>query len=340
MKIADMHCDTISEIWESRKQSVSQNGGSPQQLSRNDLHIDIRKMKKAGYLLQNFALYVDLKKGLDPFEYVLELIDVFREEMGKNKNDIGVIKTYDDILANERQGKMSALMTIEEGGCCKGEIGNLERLYQLGARMMTLTWNYPNELASPNLFIKSAEKGSTLKNDEGFNLFDSSRGLTEKGFFFIQRMEELGMIIDVSHLSDAGFWDIVQHTKKPFVASHSNARALCGHCRNLTDDMIRAVAGRGGVIGLNFYGCFLNETNDSHSRVARMAAHARHMLNVGGSGCLGLGSDFDGISGELEIQDCSQMQKLVDGLERAHFTGTEIENILWRNVMRVYREML
>jgi Zn-dependent dipeptidase, microsomal dipeptidase homolog len=340
MKIADMHCDTISEIWESRKQSVSQNGGSPQQLSRNDLHIDIRKMKKAGYLLQNFALYVDLKKGLDPFEYVLELIDVFREEMGKNKNDIGVIKTYDEILANERQGKMSALMTIEEGGCCKGEIGNLERLYQLGARMMTLTWNYPNELASPNLFLKSAEKGSTLKNDEGFNLFDSSRGVTEKGFFFIQRMEELGMIIDVSHLSDAGFWDIVQHTKKPFVASHSNARALCGHCRNLTDDMIRAVAGRGGVIGLNFYGCFLNETNDSHSRVARMAAHARHMLNVGGSGCLGLGSDFDGISGELEIQDCSQMQKLVDGLERAHFTGTEIENILWRNVMRVYREML
>ncbi len=340
MKIADMHCDTISEIWESRKQSVSQNGGSPQQLSRNDLHIDIRKMKKAGYLLQNFALYVDLKKGLDPFEYVLELIDVFREEMGKNKNDIGVIKTYDEILANERQGKMSALMTIEEGGCCKGEIGNLERLYQLGARMMTLTWNYPNELASPNLFIKSAEKGSTLKNDEGFSLFDSSKGLTEKGFFFIQRMEELGMIIDVSHLSDAGFWDIVQHTKKPFVASHSNARALCGHCRNLTDDMIRAVAGRGGVIGLNFYGCFLNETNDSHSRVARMAAHARHMLNVGGSGCLGLGSDFDGISGELEIQDCSQMQKLINELERAHFTGTEIENILWRNVMRVYREML
>lgn len=340
MKIADMHCDTISEIWESRKQSASQKGGSPQQLYRNDLHIDIRKMKKAGYLLQNFALYVDLKKGLDPFEYVMELIDVFREEMEKNKNDIGVIKTYDEILANERQGKMSALMTIEEGGCCKGEIGNLERLYQLGARMMTLTWNYPNELASPNLFIKSAEKGSTLKNDEGFNLFDSSRGLTEKGFFFIQRMEELGMIIDVSHLSDAGFWDIVQHTKKPFVASHSNARALCGHCRNLTDDMIRAVAGRGGVIGLNFYGCFLNETNDSHSRVARMAAHARHMLKVGGSGCLGLGSDFDGISGELEIQDCSQMQKLINELERAHFTGTEIENILWRNVMRVYREML
>ena len=148
------------------------------------------------------------------------------------------------------------------------------------------------------------------------------------------------MMIDVSHLSDAGFWDIVKNTKKPFVASHSNARALCGHCRNLTDDMIKTIAERGGVIGLNYYGCFLNETNDSHSRVSRMAEHARYMLNIGGSECLGLGSDFDGIDGEQEIQDCSQVHKLVEEFERQHFTNIEIENILCRNVMRVYKEML
>lgn len=370
MKIADMHCDTISEIWESRGSNAFGKGhnsgkqGKLQELSQNDLHIDIQKMRKSDYLLQNFAMYIDLKRGIDPFAYVLELIDVFYEEMEKNKNDICVIKTYDEILENERQGKMSALMTIEEGGCCKGAISNLERLYQLGARMMTLTWNYPNELASPNIFIRkqqsgnrieqggvrnavrntlpgeNASQGSTVKNDKGFCLFDSSQGLTEKGYTFINRMEELGIIIDVSHLSDAGFWDIAKNTKKPFVASHSNARALCGHYRNLTDDMIRTIAERGGVIGLNYYGCFLNETNDSRSSVARMAAHARHMLDIGGSECLGLGSDFDGISGELEIQDCSQMHKLADELERQHFTGAEIENILYRNVMRVYKEML
>lgn len=365
MKIVDMHCDTISKIWESRKRSISGESDAPWQLSRNHLQIDLQKMKKAGYLLQNFAMYVDLKKGLDPFAYVSELIDVFYEEMEKNRNAICVVKTYDEILENERQGKLSALMTIEEGGCCKGEISNLERLYQLGARMMTLTWNYPNELASPNIFIRkqqsgnrieqsgsvrnvvrntlpeeNAPKGSTVKNDKGFCLFDGSKGLTEKGLLFIERMEELGMIIDVSHLSDTGFWDIARNTKKPFVASHSNARALCGHCRNLTDDMIRTIAERGGVIGLNYYGCFLNETNDSHSSVARMAAHARYMLDIGGSECLGLGSDFDGISGELEIQDCSQMHKLADELARQHFTGAEIENILYRNVMRVYKEML
>lgn len=329
MKIADMHCDTISEIWESRQK------GSPQQLSQNNLHMDIQKMKQSGYLIQNFALYVDLKKGLDPFAYVLELIDVFRDEMEKNKDDISAIKTYDEILANEKQGKMSALLTIEEGGCCKGDIGNLETLYQIGARMMTLTWNYPNELASPNLFKQEQPVAGN-----GFRAFDNSKGLTEKGFLFTERMEELGMMIDVSHLSDAGFWDIAQNTKKPFVASHSNARALCGHRRNLTDDMIRTIADRGGVIGLNYCGLFLNATNDSHSRVARMAEHARHMICVGGRECIGLGSDFDGIGGELEMQDCSQMHKLADELERQHFTGGEIENILYRNVLRIYREFL
>ncbi|MDE7323264.1 MAG: dipeptidase, partial [Lachnospiraceae bacterium] len=215
-------------------------------------------------------------------------------------------------------------------------------LYNLGARMMTLSWNYPNELASPNLFSEEMLKDSDsgIRTKEGFHMFDNSKGLSEKGFLFVERMQELGMIVDVSHLSDKGFWDIANNIKTPFVASHSNARALCGHARNLTDDMIKAIADRGGVIGLNYYGCFLNESNDSHSTVSRMAAHARHIINVGGGECLGLGSDFDGIGGELEIQDCSQMYKLVDELERRHFTGMEIENILYRNVMRAYRELL
>lgn len=322
MKIADLHCDTISEIWKSRR------AGRPQQLFQNNLHVDIQKMQKAGYLLQNFAMYIDLEKTSDPFAAVSEQMDVFYDEMEKNKDYIGIATSYHEILANEKQGKMSALMTIEEGGCCKGELENLETLYQRGARMMTLTWNYPNELASPNLPADS------------FGAFDSTKGLTRKGFAFIQRMEEIGMILDVSHLSDAGFWDIAKHTKKPFAASHSNARALSPHARNLTDDMLRVIADRGGVAGLNFYGRFLNPIDDSHSSTARMAQHVRHIVNVGGIECIGLGSDFDGITGELEMEDCSQLAKLTAELERAHFTGSEIEHILYKNVMRFYREML
>jgi len=322
MKIADLHCDTISEIWKSRR------AGRPQQLFQNNLHVDIQKMQKAGYLLQNFAMYIDLEKTSDPFAAVSEQIDVFYDEMEKNKDCIGIVTSYHEILANEKQGKMSALMTIEEGGCCKGEIANLETLYQRGARMMTLTWNYPNELAGPNLPADS------------FGAFDSTKGLTRKGFAFIQRMEEIGMILDVSHLSDAGFWDIAKHTKKPFAASHSNARALSPHARNLTDDMLRVIADRGGVAGLNFYGRFLNPIDNSHSSTARMAQHVRHIVNVGGIECIGLGSDFDGITGELEMENCSQLAKLTAELERAHFTGSEIEHILYKNVMRFYREML
>lgn len=326
MKIADMHCDTIAKLWECKREN------NPQQLSHNSLHVDIQRMKKAGYILQNFAMYIDLEKDFDPFEYVLELIAIFYEEMEKNKSDISVIKCFNDFLYNEQQGRLSALMTIEEGGCCKGEIENLEKLYALGARMMTLTWNYPNELAYPNILTQE-------KDNKGFCLFDGTKGLTNKGYAFIERMEELGIIIDVSHLSDAGFWDIANHTKKPFVASHSNARALCGHARNLTDEMIRTIADRGGVIGLNFYGCFLNELANSYSSVERMAIHARHIINIGGSECLGLGSDFDGIDGELEIEECSQMYKLMEALEKQQFTMTQIEKIFYQNTLRVYQEL-
>ena len=327
MKIIDMHCDTISELWESRR------SGNPQQLSENNLHVDIKKMKKADYMLQNFAMYIDLKKDLDSFEYVCSLIDVFYEEMQKNKNDIRVIKTYEEIPQNEKNGKMSALLTIEEGGCCKGKIENLEKLYALGARMMTLTWNYPNELASPNLPQKETDA-------DGFFRFDSTKGLTKTGYAFVQRMEELGMIIDVSHLSDAGFWEIADCTKKPFVASHSNARALCRHARNLTDDMIKTIAQRGGVIVLNYYGCFLNAKHDSASTVAKIAEHARHITNTGGIECLGLGSDFDGIDGSLEIADCSQMEKLFDALQAAGFSQSAIEKIAYQNVLNAYKEIL
>ncbi len=327
MKIVDMHCDTISKIWKSRRES------KPQGLSCNKLHVDIEKMKQSGYFVQNFAMFVDLRMDLDPFEYVMDLIKVFYEEILENKSSICAAKSYNEMLENERNGKMSALLTIEEGACCKGDVKRLERLYELGARMMTLTWNYPNELANPNIF-------SDESSADGFPLFDGSRGLTETGFDFISRMEEIGMIIDVSHLSDAGFWDIAHSTKKPFVASHSNARALSGHPRNLTDDMIREIGNRGGVIGLNYYGCFLNEKYSDVSTAERIAAHASHIANVGGIECLGLGSDFDGISGSMEMEDCSQLYKLFDALERAGFSADAIDRIAGANVLRVYKEML
>ena len=336
MKIIDMHCDTIAEIWYSQKNVAAGKAAVCKNLRENDLQLDLMKMKKGDYLLQNFAMFVNLERKENPFESVMQLVDVFYTEMEKNKDLIGVVKNYADIEANMQAGKMSAMLTVEEGGVCKGEIPFLRDLYRLGVRMMTLTWNHENSLAYPN---NVPGDGETVFPYEP----DMSRGLKEKGYAFIEEMERLGIIIDVSHLSDAGFYDVYEHTGKPFVASHSNARALCGHCRNLTDDMIRKLAERGGVTGLNYCCSFLMEPDENghvQSRVAKMAEHAKYLEKVGGIDCIGLGSDFDGIGGDLEMKDASMLPLLVDALRKAGFHESEVDKILYKNVLRVYKEVL
>lgn len=331
MKVIDMHCDTISEMWNDIRE------GKPISLSKSRLQIDLEKMKMGDYLLQNFAMFVNLGEDADPLESVLQLIDVFYQEIEKYPEQIGFVKTYQDIEKNIENGRMSAMLTVEEGGVCKGNLAYLRNLYRLGVRMMTLTWNFENELAFPNNVPGDTDKVFPF-------LPDTKNGLKEKGFVFLEEMERLGIIVDVSHLSDAGFYDVYQHTKKPFVASHSNARALCSHCRNLTDDMIRKLAERGGVTGINYCSGFLMErkTIDQicKSTVELMAKHARHIANIGGIACVGLGSDFDGISGELELSDCSKMALLEAELKKQGFHESEIDAIFYKNVLRVYKELL
>lgn len=329
MNIVDMHCDTIYELRQARKRNEKIS------LRRNHLHIDLEKMQKGGYLLQNFAIYVNMTKE-EPLEEALRLIDIFYQELEENQDIIATVRSYKDIERNREEGKMSALLTLEEGEICKADPQILRVLYRLGARMMTLTWNFENELAYPNNLpqIQSAPAECTPNLEQG---------VKESGIAILEEMEKLGMIIDVSHLSDAGFWDVLNHTKKPFVASHSNARAVCGHCRNLTDDMIRALAERGGVTGLNFCPAFVNGEKAGERiwcSVEGLIRHAKHIVQVGGIECLGLGTDYDGITGELEISDCADMPRLYDAFRKAGFTGTETDAIFSGNVLRLYRELL
>lgn len=327
MKVVDMHCDTISEIWEQRHKNKNIT------LRKNDLHIDLEKMKVGDYWLQNFAMFVNLASNRDPLQSVIDLIDLFYLEIEENKNIIEVVKTYAEIERNQKNGKLSAMLTIEEGGVCKGDISVLRMLHRMGARMMTLTWNYENELAFPNQIPEDIDPCD----------FHTFHGVKEKGIIFLEEMERIGMIVDVSHLSDEGFYDVYQNTRKPFVASHSNARALCGHCRNLTDDMIRKLAERGGVTGLNYYAKFLDGTGregEQVSRVKMIAEQASHIKNIGGIACIGLGSDFDGIGGDLEMNNCSKLPLLERELRRQGFHESEIEAVFYRNVLNLYRELL
>ncbi len=330
MKVADMHCDTIAEIYYALRD------GKDCGLAKNSLHMDLAKMIKGDYLVQNFAMFVSIRNYENPLEHCLELIDEFYNQMEMNQDKISLALNYDDIIRNQAAGKMSALLTIEEGGVTKCNLAHLRNFYRLGVRMLTLTWNYENGIGYPNFKMIEGEIPD-------FKTPNTISGLTEFGIEFIHEMERLGMIIDVSHLSDAGFYQVLENTTKPFVASHSNARTKCNHVRNLSDDMIRKLADRGGVVGMNYCPSFLDDAEDEKNAVGTIAAivdNIKYITSVGGYECLGLGSDFDGIPVHKDLPDASYMPLLAEALSKEGMKQHEIEAIFYKNVLRVYKDVL
>jgi len=196
-----------------------------------------------------------------------------------------------------------------------------------GISAITLTWNYENDLGYPN-----------------FGWEHQNKGLKTKGIEFVEEMNRLNMLIDVSHLSDAGFEDVLSHSKQPIIATHSNARAITHHTRNLSDVQLKKLADAGGVAGLAFSVNFLVEKEFMDaSRMAKvddMVMHMKHIRNVAGIDILALGSDFDGIANPVEIEDASQMSKLSDRLLRNGFSYDEVEKIFFKNGLKIMKEVL
>lgn len=312
MRPIDMHCDTVLRLMKDKENL---------ELYENEFNIDIKKMKKANSLAQFFAMFVDLKKGKDPMEVCLEMIDKFYVELEKNIDHISIATNYEEIIKNDNEGKMSAVLTIEEGGVLKGKLHNLRNFYRLGVRAITLTWNYPNEIGFPNTDYEHKAKGLTSFGEE-----------------VVYEMNKLGMLIDVSHLSDQGFYDVARFTSKPFIASHSNARAVKEHSRNFTDDMIKTLSKNGGVMGICFERDFLGESQSA--KVEDMVRHIKHIRNIGGIDVIALGSDFDGCNLNGEISNIGEIEKLAYSLKNNKFTEDEIDKIFYKNVLRVIKEVL
>lgn len=324
MKVADMHCDTLYEL------NLKEEQGKEISLRSNQLNIDLLKMQAGDYLIQNFAVFTHLKQDKDPLEHVNHCIDVFYRNMHENQDMIRPVRTYDDIMVNKKEGRMSAMLTLEEGAVIHDDLTFLRNYYRLGVRMITPSWNFANGLTHPNFDCEASD---------GFDTFDDVHGLTDFGKQYIREMEDLGMIVDVSHMSDACFYDVLDITKKPFVASHSNARALCPHARNMSDDMILKLAHRGGVIGINYAADFLNR-EAQRSRIEDMVKHILYIKELAGIDCIGLGSDFDGIPQNLDMKDASELPRLEEALKKAGLSKEDIEKIFSLNVLRVYREIL
>lgn len=307
--LIDLHCDTIYELMAREERS----------LAKNDLCVDLDKMDQSSSFVQCFALFVDLKESTCPYERVTNMAQRLLQEVNCNSDRVTLLKKRSDLMNLHQSHKHGALMTVEEGGVLEGKLERLAELYQLGVRMMTLTWNYSNQLAHPSCV-------------------DQTLGLTSLGFEAVEQMEQLGILVDVSHLSDAGVRDVAAVAKRPFLASHSNCRSVWEHWRNLPDELIHLIAESGGVIGLNFAQSFLG----SHkiSRIEDMIRHLRHLYQVGGKEVLAIGTDFDGIPRGVEIDHLGQMNRLFEALQQAGFKEDLIEAIAWRNADRLFEQSL
>lgn len=224
-------------------------------------------------------------------------------------------KLYDCFAAQDFTGIKPVLSL--EGAEMIESLEDVDRLYQCGVRCVALTWNYPNRLAG--------------------GADDTDRGLTEFGKAVIRKMENLGILIDVSHLNDKSFYDVISVISRPVIATHSNSRTICRHRRNLTDEMFKLICECGGCVGMNFYPLFLTEKKQCG--LSDIVMHIEHFLNLDGEDCIGLGTDFDGIDyTPVDISDCGDVYKLFDELKKRGISDRITEKISNKNFKRLFWE--
>ena len=306
----DLHCDTIMQLLDHPDSG---------DLYRNTWKIDIEKLQKAHSKVQDFALFINLGKTNDPYGRYEEMRNLCTTQIHLYGEHIQHVLSYQDVESVYESGKIGALMSIEEGGVLGGDLDKLKQAYQDGIRLITLTWNYPNGLGEPHCG-------------------EQHKKLTPKGIEFVEVMQDLGIIVDCSHLNDAGTEQLGDILDVPFVASHSNAREVTAHTRNLPDNLIKLIANKGGVIGLNFAQSFLGIS--TVSRIDDIVKHGLYLINKGGEDVVALGTDFDGIKPNTEIKDASEMYRLYDAFKEAGLSVEQCEKLFWKNADRLLKEIL
>lgn len=299
MDFFDLHCDTLTT-------AMHQSCG----LDCKYLDISFPKNEEIKKHCQCFAIFCpDVISGEDAFNYYTMAKHFLDDQLAIFPQYFEQVKRGKNIEAITEKGKTASILTVEGGRVLGGKIERLEKLCEDGVRMMTLTWNGENEIG----------KGSS----------DQSFGLKSFGVDVIKEMERLGMIIDVSHLSDAGFEDVLKNVKCAVAASHSNLRSVCGHRRNLTDEYFKEIVRRKGVVGINFYKAFLNN-DEENAGLCDILKHIEKMLMLGGENTVCMGSDYDGcdvVNGIKKMNDVPNLYNLVKeefGIELA-------EKIFWKN---------
>ncbi|MEG1636472.1 MAG: dipeptidase [Cellulosilyticaceae bacterium] len=307
MSFIDFHCDTASRIYYDRTK-----------LYDNSYHIDITKLRQSNYLAQWFAFFVNTASigEKSPMEEFQEMYNYFIAEVNNNPKDITVVTNYESYIKAKKEKKIGAFLSLEEGQVLEGDLSNVDKLEDLGIRLMTLTWNFTNSLGHPHTI---------------------NEGLTDLGKELAKYLNSKKILVDIAHLSKEGMKDIIALYKKPIIASHSNAQGFYNHTRNLDDTTIKAIANSGGVVGVNFYSYFLNHSR--HTKIEDLVGVINYLYQVGGEDILALGTDFDGIDCDLEVCNCAEMDKLISSLSRL-YSNKVIEKFSYGNIERVIKETL
>lgn len=315
MFICDCHCDTLTELYNKNAS-----------LYENEQHFDIKRQIALGGGLQFCAIYVptEVFRYQGGLRYTLCLLDKYNQEIKKlheNGIDVLQVRTAED-AGNVLKQKAATLLAIEEGGAIDGSLEALRCLYELGVRAMTLTWSNRNDIA------------------DGINEEATGSGLTLFGKQVVAEMNRLGMLVDVSHISTAGFWSVIETSTKPIIATHSNAKSLCSHPRNLNDEQIKALAQNGGLAGITFAGQFLEE-DWRNACIESVYKHIDYMLNlIGNDDHIGFGSDFDGISHPpYNIQGVQDYKPLIEYLSK-YYSDETINKITHQNVINLLQKVL
>lgn len=313
MLIVDGHCDSLLELYKHNRSFWQQN---------KEGHLDWPRLQKGKVALQFMSIYIEPEYKLSsPLGRVLEVLDYFyQQQIEGDGHPQLVIKQKDLQTLNSQTPRI--LLAIEGGEALEGKLAILRVLFKIGFRSLTLTWNQRNDLA------------------DGIGERETGGGLTTFGRNVIREMNKLGMLIDVSHLSEKGFWDVLSLSTQPIAATHSSCSALHAHPRNLQDDQLKALGTQQGIVGINFYPSFLGEKPDKIT-ITDVLRHLEHAVSIAGIDHVGLGSDFDGIEQVPRgLTDVTKLPCLINNLLRLGWREKDIRKIMGGNYLRVLQQVL
>lgn len=301
----DGHCDTVYRCY------VTGEG-----LRSNHGHIALDRVNCFDAYAQLFTFFWDAKEAPERgmLAVAKEMYELFQREMQLNSDVVAHCRTSSDVLKAVEAGKVAALLSVEGADLLDCDPVNLKLASDWGVKLINPTWNRANVLC-------------------GSHCEDNQRGLSDLGRAFVKQASESGILMDVSHLSEKGFWDLMNITERPVVASHSNSRSVFNHSRGLSDDQFRAICQSGGVVGLNFYSHFIGE----QANMDMLIRHLEHFLEMGGEKHVAIGGDLDGCDETVEgINGVQDVPKLWLALRERGYSEEQLDNLFWNNWLRLF----